>query len=133
MPYLIDSNLVIDLLESNPAAIQLLERLAEEGIAISIITYMEVFQGLERSSNRVEAKEKFQTFVTSVPVLPFSLAVAERCAQLRETLRLQNKRVNARALDLVIAATALELDLTLVTRNVEDFDDIPGLNFYQPS
>jgi predicted nucleic acid-binding protein len=59
--------------------------------------------------------------------------VAERCARLRETLRSQNKWVNSRALDLIIAATALEYDLTLVTNNTEDFEDIPGLNLYQPS
>jgi predicted nucleic acid-binding protein len=59
--------------------------------------------------------------------------VAERCARLRETLRSQNKWVNSRALDLIIAATALEYDLTLVTNNAEDFKDIPGLALYQPS
>jgi predicted nucleic acid-binding protein len=43
--------------------------------------------------------------------------------------------VRQRALDLIIAATALEHDLTLVTRNREDFQDIPGLQtlFYPDS
>lgn len=133
MPYLVDSNLVIDHLENVPEASQLLEQLAEEGIAISIITYMEAFQGVERSPNPEEALVKFQAFADSVLILPLSFAVAERCARLRETLKSQNKRVNSRALDLIIAATALEYDLTLVTNNVEDFDDIPDLTLYQPS
>jgi predicted nucleic acid-binding protein len=34
------------------------------------------------------------------------------------------------ALDLLIAATALEYDLTLVTDNIEDFKDIPDLNLH---
>jgi predicted nucleic acid-binding protein len=50
-----------------------------------------------------------------------SLAVAERCARLREALRTQSKRVNSRALDLIIAATALEYDLTLITENLKSF------------
>jgi len=33
-------------------------------------------------------------------------------------------------LDLLIAATALEHELTIVTRNIEDFNDIPGLVLY---
>jgi predicted nucleic acid-binding protein len=41
MPYLIDTDWVIDLLASVPEAVQLLDRLAQDGIAISIITYME--------------------------------------------------------------------------------------------
>jgi predicted nucleic acid-binding protein len=49
MPYLIDSHLVIDHLANVPKASKLLEHLAEEGIAISIITYLEAFQGVERN------------------------------------------------------------------------------------
>jgi predicted nucleic acid-binding protein len=35
-------------------------------------------------------------------------------------------------MDLLIAATALEGDLTLVTRNVRHFDRIEDLKVYQP-
>jgi len=133
MPYLIDSNWLIDHLEDVPAASELFERLAQEGIAISIISYMEAYQGLERSPSPEQAQSKFQALIESIPTLPFSMAVAKRCARLRETLRNQGKRVNTRALDLIIAATALEYNLTLVTRNIEDFDDIPDLKLYQPS
>jgi len=45
-------------------------------------------------------------------------------------LRRQGKRVNNRALDLLIAATAIEHDLTLVTRNLQDYGDIPGLETF---
>lgn len=131
MPYLIDSDWVIDHLDGVPQAVALLDQLAADGIAISIITYMEVFQGRMRSPNAQEAQDKLERFLEAVPVLPFSPAVAQRCARLRETLRTQGKRVNARALDLLNAATALEYNLTLVTRNVDDYDDIPGLDLYQ--
>jgi len=60
--------------------------------------------------------------------LPISPEIARRCAQLRETLRREGKRVRQRALDLLIAATALEFGLTVVTRNSEDYRDIPGLS-----
>jgi tRNA(fMet)-specific endonuclease VapC len=130
MPYLIDTDLVIDHLANIPQAHQLLDTLAPEGIAISIITYMEAYQGVVRSPNVKEARAKFQVFRRSVPVLPFSLTVAKRCASLREQLKQEQKRVKSRALDLINAAIALEHDLTLVTRNVEDYQDIPGLELY---
>jgi tRNA(fMet)-specific endonuclease VapC len=132
MPYLIDSHVVIDHLADVPEASHLLSRLAADGIAMSIITYMEAFQGVTRSPQPDAAHAKFRVFTKSIPVLPLSIAVAERCARLRETLRTQNKRVNARALDLIIAATALEYDLTLVTENSKDFADIPDLPLRQP-
>ncbi|SRR6266566_52617 len=91
MPYLIDTNLVIDYLANITEANQLLDTLAPEGIAISIITYMEAYQGVVRSANVKEAQTKFQTFRRSVPVLPFSLSVAKRCAALWERLKKEQK------------------------------------------
>jgi predicted nucleic acid-binding protein len=132
MPSLIDSHVVIDHLAAVPEASELLSQLAADGIAISIITYMEAFQGITRSPHPEEAQVKFRAFAKSIPILPLSLTVAERCARLRETLRSQNKRVNSRSLDLIIAATALEYDLTLVTANTKDFADIPDLPLSQP-
>jgi predicted nucleic acid-binding protein len=131
MPHLVDSNVVIDHLLDVPSASAILESLTPKGLAISIITYMEAFQGTERSPDVEQAREKFQAFTDGILILPLSFAVAERCARLRETLRTQKKRVNSRALDLIIAATALEYDLTLITKNTEDFKDIPDLTLYQ--
>ena len=123
----------IDLLAGVPEAVQLLDRLAQDGIAISMITYMEAYQGVERSSHPEEAQSKLGALLNSVPVIPLTPAVAQRCARLRETLRKQGKRVNARSLDLIIAVTALECNLTLVTRNTEDYADIPGLKLFRSS
>jgi tRNA(fMet)-specific endonuclease VapC len=131
MPYLVDSNVVIDHLGAVPQASQFLDQFAQDGIVISIVTYMEAYQGVLRSAQPAEAAEKFHAFIDSVLILPFSFVVAERCARLRETLRSQNKRVKSRALDLIIAATALEYGLTLVTKNTEDFKDVPDLILYQ--
>ncbi len=127
MPYLVDSNVVIDHLGEVTEAFQFLDQFAQDGIVMSIVTYMEVFQGVIRSEQPEKAAEKFHAFADKVLILPFSFAVAERCARLRETLRSQNKRVKSPA----IAATALEYGLTLVTKNTEDFKDIPDLTLYQ--
>ena len=94
---------------------------------------MEAYQGVERSPHPEEAQNKLSAFLDSLPVVSLSPAVAQRCARLRETLRKQGKWVNARSLDLIIAATALEYNLTLVTRNTEDYADVPGLKLYRSS
>jgi predicted nucleic acid-binding protein len=130
MPYLIDSDWIIDVLAGIPDAVAVVEQLARDGIAVSIITYMEVYQGTLRASDPVAAQQQLHSLLEDVPVLPISFAVAERCADLRETLRRQHKRVRARALDLLLAATALEHGLTLVTRNTDDYKDIPGLRVH---
>jgi predicted nucleic acid-binding protein len=133
MAYLLDSNIVVPYLADDPSTVPLVESLVPQGIAISIISYLEAYQGTLRSPDPVAAQARFDHFLARVPVLPLSITVARRCAELREALRLQGKRVRARALDLVIAATALEHRLELVTRNLTDLADIPALSLYQPS
>ncbi|MGH2354227.1 MAG: type II toxin-antitoxin system VapC family toxin [Chloroflexota bacterium] len=127
MPYLIDTDWLIDYLAGEADAQVLIDPLVPAGIAISIIFYMEAYQGVLRSPDPRQAEARLNAFLQTVPVLPFSVQVAQRCATLREDLRKQGKRVRSRALDLLTAAIALEYDLTLVTRNKDDFKDIPGL------
>ena len=91
---------------------------------------MEVHQGIARSPDPEAAEAQLQAFLDAVPIFPLTLAVARRCAGLRERLRAQSKTLKPRALDLIIAATALEHDLTLVTRNRRDYNDISGLRLY---
>jgi len=45
MPYLIDSDSTIDHLNDDPEALALLDSLATDDLFISIVTYMEAFQG----------------------------------------------------------------------------------------
>ena len=70
--YEIDSHVVIDHLADVPEASDLLSRFATDGIAISIITYMEAFQGVARSPHPQEAQAKFRAFAKSIPILPLS-------------------------------------------------------------
>jgi predicted nucleic acid-binding protein len=132
---LLDSNLVIPYLADDPTTVLLVERLAPQGVAISIISckYMEIYQGTLRSPDPQRAQDQFERFLAVVPTLPLSPAIARRCARLREKLKGRGRRVRDRALELVIAATALEHDLRLVTRNLADYEDIPELALYQPS
>lgn len=127
MPYLLDSNIVIYHLGDIPQVVSLVSGLAPDGIAISIMTYMEVYQSTFRSDDPEKAEAKLAEFLSAVPVLPFTASTARRCARLREHLKHEGKRVRQRALDLLIAATALEHDLILVTANRSDFEDFPSL------
>lgn len=130
MAYLLDTVIIIDHFAEFAAATQLVERLATNEVAVSVITYMETYQGVLRSADRPSAQAKFTAFMEATPILPFSPGAARICAELREQLRRDGKRVRARALDLLTAAIALEHALSLVTRNVRDYADIPGMTLY---
>ena len=128
MSYLIDTDVVISVLEGDGASIHLFSQLSAAGISISAISYMEIAQGLLRQPGTAFAE--FERFLRDVPVLPVDQDVALRCAAIRMHLSGQGKRVRQRALDLLIAATAIEHNLTLVTRNQADYRDVPGVMLF---
>ena len=70
MPYLVDSNWVINYLDVVPEAVRLLDLLADDGIGISIITFMEDYQGVERVPDPRAAEADLQAFLASVPIFP---------------------------------------------------------------
>jgi tRNA(fMet)-specific endonuclease VapC len=127
--YLIDSDWLIDHLNESPEATQLLSSLASDGIAISAVTYMEAFHGTLRSPNS-NAAAKLDQFISQAPVLPFDAEVAEECARLRQHLVSQGKRPVRRSLDMLIAATAITYELILVTRNLDDYVDLPRIRLF---
>jgi predicted nucleic acid-binding protein len=125
--YLVDSDIVSFHLAQRRDAVELLRQLAPFGIAISAITYLELYQSALQNPHPEEAHARLAEFVAAIPIIDVTAQVARRCAILRFTLASEGRRVRDRAFDLVIAATALEHDLTLITYNKADYRDIEGL------
>jgi predicted nucleic acid-binding protein len=130
LAYLVDSDRLIDFLEDKPEATSLLRPLFDEGVSISAITYMEAFEGIARLERSAGESHAMQAMLDATPLIPVSQSIARRCAHLRLALRQRGRGVTRRSLDLLIAATALEYDLTLVSRNRADYEDIPDLKIY---
>lgn len=131
MRYLVDSDLIIAHLHGEKGATVFLEALASEGWAISTIVLMELEEGVLRSDESRTVRGALSRLLHFVPVLPFDTAAARRGAVLRHALRRQGRAVRSRALDLMNAAIAVEQRLVLVTRNGDDYADIPSLRLYR--
>ncbi len=108
----------------------MLEELAPQGLAISVITFIEVCEGIYRSREPLRTERVFRSFLRVVKVLEITRTVARRTAHIRGHLGQQRLPTDNRAFDLVIAATALTYDLTLITRNLRHYNDIPDLKLY---
>ncbi|MCG2720839.1 MAG: type II toxin-antitoxin system VapC family toxin [Thermodesulfovibrionales bacterium] len=100
----------------------------DEPFGISVITVAELLHGVERADTHAR-KIKRQAFVEKVieffPVFPFDIVVARTYARLWALLASQGITVGSH--DLIIAATALSLDYTVITANTRDFRKIEGL------
>lgn len=73
----------------------------------------------------------WQLFCKAKDILPLTAAIMERFGIVRGQLSRQLRR-QIGDMDLLIAATALQHDLTLLTRNVRDFQHVPDLKLYLP-
>jgi predicted nucleic acid-binding protein len=129
--YLVDSDWLIDAFRGIPTAVDLLAQHRDDGLAVSIISYGELFEGAVGAPDPVTKLARFRRFLARLVPLPLNDAVMERFAYLRADLRRRGELIPD--LDLLIAATALHHDLTLLTRNVRHFHRIPNLRLYQPS
>ena len=127
MNYLADADFIIDHFNDLPTARSLLPRLLREGTGVSVITQIELYEGVYRSRNPRQAERDLRAFLRSVALLPITRAVALRTARVRADLRGRGRPIQHRAFDLIIAATALEHGLTVVTSNTRDYSDIPRL------
>jgi tRNA(fMet)-specific endonuclease VapC len=131
MKYLIDTDWVVDYLKGKRPAIQFLESLAQEGAALSLITYGEIYEGIYYGRDREHHEKGFRGLLQIVDVLSLNPLILEEFARIRGELRAQGQLIGD--LDLLIAATALHHDLTLVTRNTQHFNRILNLTLYKAS
>ena len=131
MNYLVDTDWIIDALAPMPSALDALDKLASDGMAVSIITLGELYEGAVRSPDPEAGFRAIRGFLVGFSVLNLSEAIVEVFAQVRADLRQRGLLIAD--LDLLIAATALSHELVLVTRNRRHFERIPGLLLFPPS
>jgi predicted nucleic acid-binding protein len=117
---LLDSNIIIYSAQLENAFLRQL--IAEKAPAVSGASYVEVL-GYHRLSE--EDRERFEAFFAETRVLPLSQPVLDEAVRLRQAKKIKLG-------DSLIAGTALLYDLTLVTRNVDDFLGIEGLRVLNP-
>jgi predicted nucleic acid-binding protein len=121
--YLVDTNIVSELMRPVPdaAVLRWFGRSAQftQVLAVSVVTVDEIIFGLARRPRKAGAAF-FDDFVASSRVLDVTEIVARRAGEMRGLLGAKGQ-VRSQP-DMLIAATAQVHALTLVTRNVRDFD-----------
>lgn len=93
--------------------------------ATSILTYGEVVEYLRPKANFPAHLHALHQLLHGVPPFFLTYSILRRYAEIRLALRPQGQLIGD--IDTLIAATALEYDLTIVTID-RDFSRIPGLN-----
>lgn len=122
--YLPDTNVLIDAFRNKRDRRILLSRLISEGhtLACCDVTVAEVYAGMQ--SHEAEATD---AFLSALVWYQTNRAIARRAGRLRFEYARQGRTLSLA--DTLIAATAIEHGLTLITANVKDFP-MPELSLY---
>jgi len=126
MKRLLDTNICIYIIKKKP--LEVLERFkafTPTELGISSITAAELMYGAQKSQRPVENQKAVEQFLLPLMVADFDSDAARCCGQIRAYLERIGKPIGA--LDLLIAAQALQLDVPVVTNNTREFERIPGL------
>jgi tRNA(fMet)-specific endonuclease VapC len=130
--YLLDTDWIVDVLNGQERAIQIVLELAPAGLAVSIITYGELYEGAAFAHDPEPALAGLHSFLKGKAILPLTQPIMERFAHIRGSLP-KSIRQQIGDFDILIAATCLAHNVTFLTRNLKDFQKIPNLKLYQPN
>jgi predicted nucleic acid-binding protein len=120
MRSLADTNVLSELIRPRPNPGVLAWAAGVNRITISVVSLEEIAFGLSWKPIKKISDWAENFIAEACDVLPITVSIAQRSAELRGQLRA--KGITRSSADMLIAATAQIHGLTLVTRNVRDFD-----------
>ncbi len=127
MKYMLDTSICIELIRRRPPRlIQRLTACAPGEAGLSVITVAELVHGVHKSEQTAQNASALERFLLPFEIADFDWRAAQAYGMIRAALERDGSLIGS--MDLLIAAHALSLDVTLVTNNEKEFRRIPGLS-----
>jgi tRNA(fMet)-specific endonuclease VapC len=115
MNYLLDTDWIINFLAGKQDAEERIQHLDPEEIVISLATVGEIYEGAYSYANPQAHIHTFRQFLSHFQLLNLNLSIMEKFAEVRSYLRRRGELISD--FDILIGATALHHDLTVLTYN----------------
>ena len=127
MKYLLDTNICIYIINEKPEQVlRKFEQYPVQEFGISSVTQAELQYGVQKSKNKNTNQDALDEFLLPLTILPFHGKRVVTCyGEIRVSLESKGKTIGP--LDMLIAAHALSLDLTIISNNIKEFARIPNL------
>jgi tRNA(fMet)-specific endonuclease VapC len=126
MKYLLDTNICIYLIKQKPHhVLQKFQTHSVSEIGVSAITVAELQFGAQKSQRPAQNQRALEQFLIPLLIVNFDYNAATAYGYIRAALEAQGTPIGP--LDLLIAAQAASLDLTLITNNIKEFSRVAHL------
>ena len=122
--YLLDTNICVYFLKGLYNLDKQIEKVEAENCFVSEITIAELKFGVENSDHHEKNRKAIDEFVNRFTIIPIFSSLD---IYAKEKARLRRKGKPLDDFDLLIGATAISNNLTLVTKNISDFERIEGI------
>lgn len=124
--YMLDTDMCSYIIKERPASVlEHFKKLDMDNICISIVTYAELIDGVERSSSKRINHAVIKDFTRHLDVIKWDINAAEQYAVIRTKLEAKGTPIGA--MDMMIAAHAKSLNTILVTNYQKHFTKVTGL------
>ena len=121
-----DTDWAIDYLHKADRTVRRLEELFTYGVGMSVISLAELYDGLAGSKNPDTGAEALHLFLEAVELVPLDDAACRAFGAERAKLREAGNLIGD--MDILIGATAISNNLTLLTNNTHHFERMHGLS-----
>ncbi len=122
--YMLDTNMCIYLMKNQPEEVaRRFSQCYVGDVVMSSITYAELEYGVAVATNPDQERSSLANLVEDIQVVPFDANAGVAYGQ----IRLATREIKKDALDKLIAAHALSLNVIVVTNNEKDFAKYPGV------
>jgi tRNA(fMet)-specific endonuclease VapC len=126
MLFMLDTNICIYIIKNHPAeVIRKIKKFSPSDLVLSAIIVCELECGVSKSSDPEKNRQTLVKFLAPFEICSFDEQAASHYGDIRAHLERSGKLIGA--MDLLIAAHARSLSLTLVTNNLNEFERVPGL------
>jgi len=120
MSFVLDTDAIVHFVKDDAQAVEVLSPiLANETITVPTIVVVELWSSAKASKTEMDA---IASFLDSTLIMPLDRDLGKFAGELRRDYRLSLG-------DSVVAATALAMNATVLTRNVRDFKRVSNLTF----
>lgn len=127
MRYLVDTDWAIEYMRSRQPIVERFDDLLPQGIGLSVVSLAELYDGVLGDANRQQSERDLRSFLDDIEeIAPLDDTICRIFAMERRRLRADGNRLED--LDLLIGATAVRRNLTLLTNNRRHFERMQGLS-----
>lgn len=122
--YLLDTNICIYFIKGQYDLHHKIKAIGPENCLLSEITVAELKYGIENSVHKEKNRKNTEAFIAKFDILPI-FPTLDTYAIEKARLKIKGRILDD--FDLLIGATAIFNNLTLVTKNTSDFDRLDGI------